>query len=279
MKGRVYYKQPNSVKVEVKWKYNDYRKEMSILEYNDYNIKIHFDWLVKMIKHTFRYGRRNYPISQQPFHIDEGKRLLPKSVKREVTNQFGDTYTVCDNVLTKEEEKHNDKVRIKEEANRRIRNKVNTKKQRNSISTLIRIVDCVDYQINGMYNTMKSKWYVERIHFYYRELEPTYGGEKNSWKEIIHIESNTYNCLVDLTDYLMGISLKWCKKSCHYALEKYFKPIRDKYNIDTMENFSLITQKLGDDYIRYLKRIQIEDDKKEEWNEEFEELFNETTTK
>ena len=67
---------------------------------------------------------------------------------------------------------------------------------------------------------------------------------------------------------------KWCQKSCHYALEKYYKPIRDKHNINTMENFSLITQKLGDDYIRYLKRIQSEDDKKEEWNEEFEELFN-----
>ena len=130
MKGKVRYKQPNGIKVEMDWRYNDYRREMSVLEYNDYNLKVHFDWLVKVIKQTFRYGRRSYPIYPQSFHIDEGKRIIKDTEWRKV----GDTKLLMD-VKDEKIDKHNEKVGIKEEGNRRIRNKVNGKKQRKNYCT------------------------------------------------------------------------------------------------------------------------------------------------
>lgn len=273
MKGRVRWKQPNSVIVEMDWRYDDYRREMSVLEYNDYNIKVHFNWLVKVIKQTFRNGRRNYPIYPQSFHIDEGKRII----KDKEWKMVGNTKLLMD-VEDEKIDKHNKKVSIKEEGNRRIRNLVNGKKQKNKLSTLIRISDFPNYHFKGNFEDwMQNKWYIEKVIFQYREIEPTYGGETVSWKDILHMESMTFSSLLDLTYYIFEKCGVWCKYSFHKALEKHYKPIKEKYQHTDMKHFDLIIKKLGEDYISYLNRIKREKEKRNEWNEEFEELFNEIT--
>ena len=293
MRGKVRYKQPNGIKVEMYWKYNDYRREMSVLEYNDYNLKVHFDWLIKVMKHTFRYGRRNYPISQQTFHIEEGKYIIPKKVKREVIREDGSSYDVYEDKITKEEYNNNMKVMIKEEANSRIRNVVKKKKQNNVISTLIGISDSVVYgSILGVpsyfaesMDVMRNKWYVEKVHFRYRDYEnPTVGSEEGlSWKELLYVETKTYSSLVDLTDYIFRICSDWCDYNFVKGLEKYYKPIKLKHQIEGLKHLELITKKLGEDYISYLNRIKNENEKEDDkmwvWNDEFEELFNEVTKK
>ncbi len=275
MRGRVRHKQPNNINVEMDWRYDDYRREMSVLEYNDYNIKIHFSWLIKVIKHTFRYGRRNYPIYPQSFHIDEGKYITKDKEWRKV----GNTDLLMD-VEDEKIDKHNKKVMIKEEGNRRIRNLVNGKKQKNKLSTLIRISDYPNYHFKGSFDDfMKNKWYIEKVVFQYREIEPTYGGEKISWKDVLHIESNTFSSLWLLTHYICSKCSEWCDYNFDVGLKKYYKPIKEKYQIKDLPHLELMTKKLGEDYISYLNRIKNENERKDEWNDEFEELFNDITKK
>ena len=287
---RKLYKKPNSCSVALDWEYDDYKKSNSFYEYNHYTIKTHMDWLGKLINFVHRNGRKQIQnFIPQPILHNERKLELGKVVKTERKRDDGSIETTYPTVLTDEEKLNNEKSLIEEEGNIRRENYVNRRIQQQKLAIHYYISDYMNWEFQkNMYrrqylneNVTIGKWYVERVLYRYRS-EKTISNKHNNlnWKELIDRQSYSFLCLGELTEYIIGICMNWCNDSTQKGIDKYYTPLKEKYNLPKgLDGLITLSKKLGREYMDYQIRLKEERERKSEWNDVFELLFNETLSK
>ena len=286
---RKLYKKPNKVTTELDWRYSDYKKSNSFYEYNQYNIKTHMSWLDKVLKYTYRNGRKQTQTFIPYTPMELGEYILPKSEKYEVEREDGSKYTMLRDVISKEDKINNEKYRVRYEGNIRRGNLIDKYLDKQKIAIDFYISDYLNWEVRNSYkrdndmgdNKTLGKWYIERVIYRWRRFKPTYGSSQNStYKEVIDKQSMSYNCLWDLTNHIFSVCNDWSEDVFEEGLVKYYKPIKEKHNLNSgYDSIKTLSVKLGDDYMKYLNRITNEKERSWEWNDDFEKLFNDTMSK
>lgn len=287
------YKKPNYVTVDVDWRYSDYKKSNSMYEYNQYNIKTHLSWLKKVLKYTFANGRKQTQsfIPYSPMYLSDKIPTNQIHIKVKNENNGKEEDRVVWEKLSNEDEVKNEKYDIRKEGNSRLLNKIDNYKDKQRIAIDIYISDYLNWEVRNNYKRMNymddnktlGKWYIERVVYRFRRINPLSGSELSQttqFKEIIDKQSMSYNCLWDLTNHIFSVCFNWSEEMFDDGLEKYYHPIKQKHNLQSgVDNLKNLTIKLGDDYMRYLHRINNEEERKWEWNEDFDKLFKEVMNK
>ena len=277
---RKIYKQPNKTDVNLKWRYNDFKNLNSFYEYNQYTIKTHMDWLVKLLKYTHTNGRKRHINYIPNTKMDCGEYVSGSQIKEQHTNLYDGKVEerVVWKELSEEETIKNEKHNIRYEGNQRRLNYVNRLNQQQKYAIQINISDSVRWD----YFEPTNRWVLERIIYRWRNIQPIKKEfyEDISWREVLGVEVVSHNTLWSLTSHIFDMCDRWCEETFTEGLVKFYKPLKEKHNIyKGKDNFIKLTDMLGRDYRNYLDMLEEEDNLKSEWNKEFDKLFNETMRK
>ena len=256
----------NSVRVNVNWRYDDYRRVNPLNDFNDFNIKSLMEFITNTLKKTYTKGNQlpNYYVSLYPkserintynYHIGEGRKGFWKD----------DTYyDFCYQYCTEEEEEENRKHTLKEEE---IRRKNNYNRRMNEDKKRSILFNLSDSEIEG-------KWVMDMEIFRYRQFPKVHQSmENSSYKEYIVKETKTFNTLYDVFDNVMYMCQKWDKEVFDDVFVKEIRNLKNKHNwnftSDTFydyynDKFIPQIKSMGEDYCKFWLR------KKEEDSEDYE---------
>ena len=251
----------NSVRVNVNWRYDDYRRVNPLNDFNDFNIKSLMEFITNTLKKTYTKGNQlpNYYVSLYPkserintynYHIGEGRKGFWKD----------DTYyDFCYQHSTEEEEEENRKYYLKDEEIRRKNNynrRMNEDKKR---SILFNLKD----------NVIDGKWVMEMRIFRYREYPKVHPSmENSSYKDYTVKETKTFNTLYDVFDNVMYMCQKWDKEVFEDVFVKELRNLKNKHNwnftSDTFydyynDKFIPQIKSMGEDYCKFWLRRKEED--------------------
>ena len=286
------YTNTNYVKLLLIWDYDDISKSNSLLEINQYNIKKHFDWLLKVVKQTHRNGNKIRKPYIPHYEMDVGERKEVKHSMRHFTSVDG---SISPNklLLPNEDEEtqrniiENHKVFLREEGNMKRwndREKLLSKYQ-TSFDIVINDRMLHNFSKNNKYDETEShygKWYFEYVKFRFRSKK-WYGSLDGvlNWKDILGIYKQSFNCLWDLTETILGVCQRWDNNEFERNLIKYYKPIKEKHNIKDLDELERITKQLGKDYTNYLyvKNSDVYWDESCGWNRDWDILFRDEMRK
>lgn len=284
------YTNTNSVKLQLIWEYEDISKSNSLLELNQYNIKTHFDWLLKVVKYTLRNGNKQKIPYIPHYKMDVGEL---KEVKHSMKHFITVDGSISPNKLFLPNEDEETQRNIIENHKRFVREEGNRKRWNDREKLLSKYQTSFDIEINDRLlhnfsknnryddtNTYYGKWYLSYVKFRYRRKVwlGSLDGETN-WKDILGIYKVSYNCLWDLTETLLGICQRWDKNELERNLIKYYKPIKEKHNIKDIDELERITKQLGKDYTNYLYAKNSYWDESWGWNRDWDIYFREEMRK
>lgn len=285
------YTNTNYVKQELIWDYNDISKSNSLLEINQYNIKKHFDWLLMVVKQTHRNGRKIEKPYIPNYIMEVGE---DKEVKHSMRNFITVDGSISPNklLLPNEDEETQNNIRenhkkfLREEGNRKRwndREKLLSKYQTSiDITIMDRLLHNFSKNVYDDTENYYGKWYVSYVRFRFRKKKwlGSLDGEIN-WKDVLDIYKQSFNCLWDLTETLLGICQRWDNNEFERNMMKYYKPIKEKYNIKLGGELERITKELGKDYTNYLyvKNSSVYRDESYGWNRNWDILFRDEMRK